>query len=344
MATGPAAHSHSFSSSSSNRPRKLTFSELLRSPFRSSPSPDARSPPADWYIPYNGPVEPPRHPTFLSPTTISSSSAFEFPGRSMPESRGTANGSTVASRRVHKSMNGKSNTAPAAAAARQTVLSLDKGGIGESPAAIVPDDYRNNHHHHFMNSSASARRPSAPALFVSSAAHSKDAPVAAATPYLAPTGQQQQQVPSAIRVERHPFNPHGFDNYIFPTNTGSTSQSTSTNHPHSSGKLTLNLPSPSSPLYNIPSPTFPRTSPTPIDRHPYAANVLSRAEQIWPNITGTSTATATTSRSLTASGGTVASDRSASGLPYAYYGSDRVAAGPSSGDARSSRNQGMRLS
>jgi len=275
MATGPL-------------PRRSKLSELIRSPFRSSTLHQEDN---DWYIPYDGPIEPPR----LSLPTLSATPAFDY---STPQRRDRSpitleahrdsriigpSRDSSSSKRAHK----------AGKPARKAVISLDTGGIGESPATVLDEQ--------------SSRRSSAANLFSSSHSHkdpSRSPLPPPAVPYVVNTPS-----PILLSAARHPFNPHGFDNNC-------PSLSTSTNTP-------LNpLPPPPSPLITstaiLPTVTFPpslHTNST-TEKHPYStpsANTFSRIDQVWPTISVNNTSTTSRSRAATIlSSGTVtsASDRS----------------------------------
>jgi hypothetical protein len=262
--------------------RRSKLSGLIRSPFRfSSVTPDDN----DWYIPYNGPIEPPRH----SVHAVSGIPAFEYSTPPRRETSPVASSAHRDSRMIgHLRDLSPKRAHKAGKGARQTVISLDTGGIGESPATVLDEQ--------------NSRRPSATNLFSSSSHTHKDrSPPPAAVPYVVNTPSPTLTTTAAAR---HPFNPHGFDNYTFPSTATATTKPTSSKASTSASPL----------ITTTPTPTFP-SSHSNIERHPYSAKTFSRGEQIWPGISVNTAPTTTTSRSRAAtilSNGTVTStsDRS----------------------------------
>lgn len=260
--------------------RRSKLSELIRSPFRSSTLPQEDN---DWYIPYNGPIEPP--PLSLPSTSISP--PFDY----LTSQRRERSSITPEAHRDSRIFGHLRDSSPskrgathkARKPARQAVISLDTGGIGESPATVLDEQ-----------SSSSRRSSSAAAnLFSSSILHKDRSPPPPAIPYVVNTPSSSTVSAAAVR---HPFNPH---HYTFHHPTTTTSGASPTLVPTT-----------------VPVPTFSSSHPT-TDKHPYVANTFSRPEQVLPaTITSINTASTSRSRAATVLSNATASDRSAATSPF----------------------------
>ena len=205
--------------------KKSKLADLFRSPFRSNSIPAEES---DWYIPYNGPVEPPR-PGSLTNPQYSDHNVSPSKSHVAPSFRTESTTRDSGSRRGTVSKPGS----------KVTYLSLDTGGIGESPASIVENatiprksSTANLFHLHSKDRSLQQQQPSSPQL-----------PAA-----------QPRTAPGTLR---HPFNPHGFDSFTFPS------------HPNQRPPASPTLAA----YRGLPSSTFQTSSPvTPGERHPYSTN------------------------------------------------------------------------
>ncbi|KAF9517667.1 hypothetical protein BS47DRAFT_472740 [Hydnum rufescens UP504] len=109
---------------------------FIRSPFRPAPSPTSDP---DWYVPYNGPIERPKssyaflHDPFergrstISSSILSPSLQAESSNRDAQSLRTSGSQRVTSSRRSSKSQ----------AKAPPSFISLDTGGIGQSPAPVA---------------------------------------------------------------------------------------------------------------------------------------------------------------------------------------------------------------
>lgn len=249
MATGPLPSS-----------RRSRLADIIRTPFRSNSVPEVN----DWYIPYNGPIEAPRHSVAVGPGVTS----LELPQHLVFDQQRRPSTSADMPMRLESRAQQQSSSTGAFASSKRgrkpvpKVISLDTGGIGESPASILDD----THHHH-----STARRPSAAHIF----SHHKEKQ---------PPSSQPTAVPYVGQRLNHPYNPtgSGFETFAFPTTSNdlsSTTTTTTTNKNHLSPSTGPFL------ALSLPSPTFPApVANSSNDRHPYSANTLrTGTDSSWPN-------------------------------------------------------------